>query len=65
MFVAEAPDLVLHAAALKQVTLAEMNPGESVLTNVLGAWNVAASALEPDVSPKVMISTEKASPRPI
>ena len=60
VFAAEAPDLVFHAAALKHVTLVEMNPGEGVLTNVLGTWNVAAAARELGVSHMVMISTDKA-----
>ena len=60
VFLAERPDLVFHAAALKHVTLVESNPAEAVLTNVLGTWNVAAAAREAEVEHMVMISTDKA-----
>ena len=39
-------DVVVHAAALKQVPAAEYNPFEAVKTNVLGAQNVIDAALE-------------------
>lgn len=53
------PDLVFHAAALKQVPLVQANPCEGVLTNVLGAANAADAAgrLGADF---VFISTDKA-----
>ncbi len=60
VFAAERPELVFHAAALKHVTLVEINPAEGVLTNVLGTWNVAAAAREAGVAHMVMISTDKA-----
>jgi UDP-N-acetylglucosamine 4,6-dehydratase len=53
-------DLVVHAAALKQVPACEYNPFEAVKTNVLGTKNVVDAALDAGV-PKVMaISTDKA-----
>lgn len=58
LFEAEAPDVVLHAAALKHVPLMELNPCEAVLTNVLGAVNVAEAAR--GAESLVFISTDKA-----
>jgi O-antigen biosynthesis protein WbqV len=60
VFMAERPDIIFHAAALKHVTLVENNPCEGVLTNVLGTWNVAAAARECAAHEMVMISTDKA-----
>jgi O-antigen biosynthesis protein WbqV len=60
VFIAERPEVVFHAAALKHVTLVENNPCEGVLTNVLGTWNVAAAARECGALEMVMISTDKA-----
>src|SRR6478609_2325492 len=42
-------DVVVHAAALKQVPACEYNPFEAVQTNVVGAENVVAAAIENDV----------------
>jgi len=53
-------DLVVHAAALKQVPSCEYNPFEAVKTNVMGAQNVIDAAIDCGV-PKVMsLSTDKA-----
>jgi UDP-N-acetylglucosamine 4,6-dehydratase len=53
-------DLVIHAAALKQVPAGEYNPFEFVKTNILGSQNVIEAAIERGV-PKVMaLSTDKA-----
>ncbi|WP_309671609.1 UDP-N-acetylglucosamine 4,6-dehydratase (inverting) [Gemmatimonas sp.] len=54
-------DVVVHAAALKQVPAAEYNPFEAVKTNVLGAQNVIDASLEADVSRIVALSTDKAA----
>ncbi len=53
-------DVVVHAAALKQVPACEYNPFEAVQTNILGAQNVVAAAIANDVSRVMAISTDKA-----
>lgn len=53
-------DVVVHAAALKQVPACEYNPIEAVLTNVMGARNVIEAALDTDVERVVGLSTDKA-----
>lgn len=59
-FGTERPDVVFHAAALKHVPLMERHPCESVLTNVVGTWNVAEAANAAQVKHMVFISTDKA-----
>ncbi len=54
-------DIVVHAAALKQVPAAEYNPFECIKTNVIGAQNVVDSALETNVSKVINLSTDKAA----
>ncbi|PVZ13729.1 MULTISPECIES: UDP-N-acetylglucosamine 4,6-dehydratase (inverting) [unclassified Pseudomonas] len=54
-------DFVVHAAALKQVPAAEYNPGECIRTNVNGAENVIAAAIENGVEKVVALSTDKAA----
>lgn len=54
-------DIVIHAAALKQVPAAEYNPMECVKTNVHGAENVIAAAIENEVARVVALSTDKAA----
>ncbi len=59
--VAEArPDVIFHAAALKHVPMVEMNPSESVLTNVLGTQYVIDAAKAAGVQQLVLISSDKA-----
>ncbi|MEM9895852.1 MAG: polysaccharide biosynthesis protein [Bacteroidota bacterium] len=53
-------DLVIHAAALKHVVMAEKNPSECFKTNVEGSENVIASCLAADVKRAIFISTDKA-----
>ena len=60
LFAEERPDLVFHAAALKHLPLAEINPSECVLTNAIGTRNVADAAQAAGVRAMVMISTDKA-----
>jgi UDP-N-acetylglucosamine 4,6-dehydratase (inverting) len=57
----EGIDVVIHAAAMKHVHLAEYNPMECVKTNILGAENVIAAALECGVKDVVALSTDKAA----
>lgn len=54
-------DIVLHAAALKIVPIAEYNPFECVMTNVHGAENVVKAALRAGVRKVVALSTDKAA----
>jgi UDP-N-acetylglucosamine 4,6-dehydratase/5-epimerase len=53
-------DYVVHAAALKQVPAAEYNPMECIKTNIHGAQNVIAAALENQVERVIALSTDKA-----
>jgi UDP-N-acetylglucosamine 4,6-dehydratase/5-epimerase len=53
-------DIVIHAAALKQVPAAEYNPSECIHTNVLGAENVVWASLTQRVKQVVALSTDKA-----
>ena len=53
-------DIVIHAAALKQVPAAEYNPSECIATNVNGAENVVWACLHNRVSRVVALSTDKA-----
>ena len=54
-------DIVIHAAALKQVPAAEYNPFECVKTNIHGAENVVKASLRAGVSKIVSLSTDKAA----
>lgn len=54
-------DMVVHAAALKQVPAAEYNPFECIHTNVLGAENVVRAAIRCGVRQVLALSTDKAS----
>jgi UDP-N-acetylglucosamine 4,6-dehydratase/5-epimerase len=53
-------ELVVHAAAMKQVPVAEYNPLECIHTNVLGAENVVQAALDVGVERVIAVSTDKA-----
>ena len=57
----EGIDVVIHAAALKQVPAAEYNPFECIKTNVLGAQNVIEACLDSKVNNVVALSTDKAA----
>ena len=57
----EGIDIVVHAAALKQVPAAEYNPFECIKTNVLGAQNLIDACLDSGVSRVVALSTDKAA----
>ncbi len=54
-------DIVVHAAALKQVPAAEYNPLEFIKTNVLGAANVIDAAIDRNVKKVIALSTDKAA----
>jgi UDP-N-acetylglucosamine 4,6-dehydratase/5-epimerase len=53
-------DVVIHAAALKQVPACEYNPFEAILTNIMGAKNVIDAAIDTGVKRVLAISTDKA-----
>ena len=53
-------DVVIHAAAMKHVHIAEQNPDECILTNVMGAQNVINAAIMCNVADVVALSTDKA-----
>ena len=57
----EGVDIVVHAAALKQVPAAEYNPMEFIKTNILGAENIVSAAFKTGVSSIVALSTDKAA----
>ena len=54
-------DIVIHAAALKQVPAAEYNPFEAVKTNIIGAQNVIDAAIAQGVKKVIALSTDKAA----
>ena len=57
----EGIDIIVHAAALKQVPAAEYNPIECIKTNILGAENVINAALDTGVQEVIALSTDKAA----
>jgi UDP-N-acetylglucosamine 4,6-dehydratase (inverting) len=57
----EGIDIVVHAAALKQVPACEYNPFEAIKTNIMGAQNVVEAAIERRVQKVVALSTDKAA----
>lgn len=57
----EGVDVVIHAAALKQVPAAEYNPFEAIKTNILGAQNLIEACLDVGVQNVVALSTDKAA----
>lgn len=54
-------DIVVHAAALKQVPILEYNPFEAVQTNIIGSQNVINAAIDQGVEKALLISTDKAA----
>ena len=54
-------DIVIHAAALKQVPAAEYNPTEFIKTNVIGAQNLIEAAIDNSVERVIALSTDKAA----
>jgi UDP-N-acetylglucosamine 4,6-dehydratase/5-epimerase len=57
----EGVDIVVHAAALKQVPAAEYNPFEAIKTNIIGAQNVIDASYESGVNKVLALSTDKAA----
>ena len=57
----EGIDIVIHAAALKQVPAAEYNPFEFIKTNVIGTQNLVETCIKKNVKKVVALSTDKAS----
>lgn len=57
----EGIDIIIHAAALKHVPIAEYNPFECISTNIMGAENVINAALDCGVKKVVALSTDKAA----
>lgn len=60
LFLKIKPDVVIHAAALKHVNFAELNPSTTVETNIVGSLNVAKASIRANVPVVVGISTDKA-----
>ena len=54
-------DVIIHAAAMKQITAAELNPIEAIKTNIIGAENIVRVAIENSVGSVVALSTDKAA----
>ena len=54
-------DIVIHAAALKQVPASEYNPFEFIKTNIIGSQNIIESCIDSNVSQVLALSTDKAS----
>ena len=57
----EGVDIVIHAAALKQVDTAEYNPSEFIKTNILGTQNIVDAAIAQNVKKVIALSTDKAT----
>lgn len=53
-------DIIIHAAAMKQVPACEYNPTEAIKTNIIGAMNIIDAALDEGVEKVVALSTDKA-----
>ncbi len=57
----EGVDIVIHAAAMKQVPAAEYNPFEAIKTNIIGGQNVINAAISCGVKKVIALSTDKAA----
>jgi UDP-N-acetylglucosamine 4,6-dehydratase len=58
---ADGVDVIVHAAAIKQIGAAEYNPMEAIKTNILGTENIVNVAIENNVSKVIALSTDKAA----
>jgi UDP-N-acetylglucosamine 4,6-dehydratase len=54
-------DVIIHAAAMKQIPAAEFNPMEAIKTNILGAENIVNAAIANQVERVIALSTDKAA----
>ena len=54
-------DIIIHAAAMKQIPAAEQNPMEAIKTNIFGAENIVNAAIENNIEKVVALSTDKAA----
>lgn len=54
-------DLIVHAAAMKQIPASEYNPMEAIKTNVIGAENIVNASIENGIQKVVALSTDKAA----
>ena len=61
LFAMQDADIVIHAAALKQVSIGEYNPFEVIKTNIFGAQNIIECALSVGVKKVIALSTDKAA----
>jgi UDP-N-acetylglucosamine 4,6-dehydratase (inverting) len=57
----EGVNIIIHAAALKHVQIAEYNPIESIKTNILGAQNIIEASISQNVNKVIALSTDKAT----
>ena len=61
LFAMQESEIVIHAAALKQVSIGEYNPFEVIKTNIFGAQNIIECALSLGVKKVIALSTDKAA----
>lgn len=54
-------DIIIHAAALKHITIAEYNPFEVIKTNIIGSQNVVEAAIDAKIKQTILISSDKAA----
>lgn len=54
------PDIVIHAAALKHIAIAEKNPSEAIKTNIIGSLNIIEASKSANVPITIGISSDKA-----
>jgi UDP-N-acetylglucosamine 4,6-dehydratase len=54
-------DVIIHAAAIKQIPAAEYNPMEAIKTNIIGAENIVNAAIANGVEKVIALSTDKAA----
>ena len=54
-------DIIIHAAALKHITIAEYNPFEVIKTNIIGSQNVVEAAIDAKIKKTILISSDKAA----